>query len=235
MRGLRSFIVLLVVAVALGAYRLLVDSKRPAGDDDEKQDKVFTVEADKIDEITIKSESGEQTTLQKTGHRLADRRAGGGAGRRRRRSRASPRTSSTLEVQRVIDENPADLKEFGLAEPRVEVAFKAGGQEQHAAARPEDADRRRPLRQARRRQPKVFLISVVPRLDLQQDDVRPARQGGPEDRSRQGRLARDRRPADRTLRFAKQGGEWQIAAAGRGARRLRRHRGAASAGSTRRR
>ena len=29
----------------------------------------------------------------------------------------------------MIDENPADLKEYGLAEPRVEVAFKAGGQE----------------------------------------------------------------------------------------------------------
>ena len=36
---------------------------------------------------------------------------------------------ASVEIQRVIDENPADLKEFGLAEPRVEVAFKAGGQE----------------------------------------------------------------------------------------------------------
>ncbi len=37
---------------------------------------------------------------------------------------------STLELQRVIDENPQDLGEYGLKEPRVEVAFKSGGKEQ---------------------------------------------------------------------------------------------------------
>src|SRR5204862_140957 len=34
---------------------------------------------------------------------------------------------SQLEVVRVIDENPTDLKEYGLAMPRIEVAFKAAG------------------------------------------------------------------------------------------------------------
>ena len=37
---------------------------------------------------------------------------------------------ASLEQQRVIDENPSDVTEFGLAEPRVEVTFKSGGQEQ---------------------------------------------------------------------------------------------------------
>ena len=66
MRGLRSLILLLVIALPLGwfAYR---DYQRPAGDDGPKKDKVFTVEADKIDEISIKSESGERTQLQKSG------------------------------------------------------------------------------------------------------------------------------------------------------------------------
>jgi hypothetical protein len=35
---------------------------------------------------------------------------------------------ASLEVQRVIDENPADVAEYGLSEPRVEIQFKAGGQ-----------------------------------------------------------------------------------------------------------
>ena len=58
MRGLRSLILLLVIALPLGwfAYR---DYQRPAGDDGPKKDKVFTVESDKIDEISIKSRSPE--------------------------------------------------------------------------------------------------------------------------------------------------------------------------------
>ena len=34
---------------------------------------------------------------------------------------------STLEITRVVDENPADLKEYGLDSPRVEIEFKASG------------------------------------------------------------------------------------------------------------
>ena len=33
----------------------------------------------------------------------------------------------TLEITRVVDENPADLKEYGLDAPRVEIEFKASG------------------------------------------------------------------------------------------------------------
>ena len=36
---------------------------------------------------------------------------------------------SSLEMERVVDENPPDLKEYGLAQPRIEVTFKSGGQE----------------------------------------------------------------------------------------------------------
>ena len=64
MRGIRSFLVLFAVAAGLGAYLYFVESKRDPSD---KERKVFSVEADKIDEMTIKSESGERTTLKKTG------------------------------------------------------------------------------------------------------------------------------------------------------------------------
>ena len=35
---------------------------------------------------------------------------------------------ATLEVQRVVDENPADLKQYGLDPPRIDVAFRLKGQ-----------------------------------------------------------------------------------------------------------
>ena len=34
---------------------------------------------------------------------------------------------STLEVSRVVDENPADVKDYGLEPPQVEITFKASG------------------------------------------------------------------------------------------------------------
>jgi hypothetical protein len=67
MRGLRSFGGLLVALIALGGYLYFVESKRPAGSEGDKKEKAFTVEADKIEELTIKSESGERTTLKKNG------------------------------------------------------------------------------------------------------------------------------------------------------------------------
>jgi hypothetical protein len=128
MRGVRSFLLLIVVALGLGAYLYFVESKREPGDS-EKKDKVFTVESDKIDEITVKSESGEQTTLKKSG---TDWQIVQPASAQTDSAVVSGFTTnlSTLEMQRVIEENPQDLAEYGLAQPRVEVTFKAGGQEQ---------------------------------------------------------------------------------------------------------
>jgi hypothetical protein len=129
MRGLRSFLLLLVVAAGLGAYVYFVESKKTPGDDTPKKDKVFSVEADKIDEVTIKSESGERTTLKKNG---AEWQIVQPLTAPPDPAEVSGLTSnlSSVEMQRVIDENPADLKEFGLDDPRVRVTFKAGGKEQ---------------------------------------------------------------------------------------------------------
>lgn len=131
MRGLRTFALLLVVLVGLGAYVYFVESKRDPSTAD-KKDKVFTVDADKIEEITVKAENGEQTTLRKSGSdwQIAQPQIAGQSAQPDG-AEVSGLTSnlSTLEVQRVVDDNPADLAQFGLAQPRLEVAFKAGGQE----------------------------------------------------------------------------------------------------------
>src|SRR6476620_5273505 len=102
MRGLRSFGVLLVVGLALGAYLYFVDAKRPAGRDAEKKDKAFAVEADKIEEFTVTSEKGEKTTVRKAGKdwQIVQPAAKADA------AEVSGITSAIagLEIQRVIDE-----------------------------------------------------------------------------------------------------------------------------------
>jgi hypothetical protein len=131
MRGLRTFAVLVVVLIGLGAYVYFVESKREPSDAD-KKDKVFTVEADKIEEITLKAENGERTTLQKKGNdwQIVQPQAGGLSSQPDGAEVSGLTTNlSSLEIQRVIDDNPGDLGEFGLAQPRLEVSFKSGGKE----------------------------------------------------------------------------------------------------------
>jgi len=128
-RGLRSFAGLLVILIALGAYLYFVESKRTPGDDAEKKDKVFAVEADTIDEVTIKSQTGDTTTLRRNGTQWAIVQPAAAAADPAEVSGLTSNLAS-VEIQRVLDENPADdLKQYGLAAPRVEVSFKSGGQE----------------------------------------------------------------------------------------------------------
>ena len=127
MRGVRSFLLLLVVGAGLGGYLYFVESKRDPADADKKE-RVFTVESEKIDELAVKSESGERTSLKKTGSEwqivapVAAQPDGAAVS-------GLTGNLSSLELQRVIDENPQDLAEYGLAQPRLEITFKAGGQE----------------------------------------------------------------------------------------------------------
>jgi hypothetical protein len=127
MRGLRSTIALLVVLVGLGAYIYFVTWKKAPDDTGKKQDKVFaSLQSDKIDSVKIKSDKGETTTLSKADGAWqitapvaakADESAVTGI----------TGNLSSIEIVRIIDENPANLKDYGLAEPRIDIAFKAAG------------------------------------------------------------------------------------------------------------
>jgi hypothetical protein len=125
MRGLRSTIALLVVLIGLGAYVYFVTNKS-GGDTGPKKEKVFAgVESDKIEELKVKSESGDVTSLKKTSGAwqiVAPISAPGAE------SEIIGLTSALgqMEIVRVIDENPTDLKEYGLDTPRIEVEFKSG-------------------------------------------------------------------------------------------------------------
>jgi Domain of unknown function (DUF4340) len=207
-RGLKSFLLLVVIALGLGAYLYFVESKRQPGDAD-KKDKVFSVEADKIDEIAIKSELGERTTLRKNGNdwQIVQPMATASDG-----AAVSSITSnlSTLEIQRVIDENPGDLKEFGLEPARIEVTFKSGGKEQRLSLgrkTPPATDLYAKLADQKR----VFLVPsyVESTFNKSTFDLR--------DKSA---LKFDRDKVDtmaistpkRTLSFTKANGEWQMTA-----------------------
>jgi Domain of unknown function (DUF4340) len=207
MRGGKSFIVLLVVLLGLGSYVYFVESKRPA-DEGDKKDKVFTVEASAITEMTVKAEDGETTKLQKDGDdwKIVAPMAG-----KPDSSQVSGLTSNlaSLEVQRVIDDNPPDLAEYGLADPRVTVSFKAGGQDHElliGRKTPPATDYYAKLAG----QPRVFLISsfLDSTFNRTTFDLRD-----------KAALAVNRDEIDaltvttpeRTLRFAKNGNEWRLA------------------------
>lgn len=206
MRGVRSFLVLLVILIGLGAYVYFVESKREPGGED-RLDKVFTVEAEAIQEIAVKAESGERTTLRKSGDdwQIVEPIAAEPDG-----AAVSGLTTNiaSLEIQRVIDENPPDLGEYGLADPRVEVAFKAGGNEHRlliGRKTPPGTDLYAKLGD----QPRVFLISSYldstfnrTTFDLRDKAVL--------------NLERDKIDAlaistpERTMRFTKAGSEWRL-------------------------
>ena len=122
MRGLRSTLVLLVVALGLGAYIYLVEWNRPPGGTPEPPDTVFDFESDEITRLAVTAESGERTVIEKTDDRwqLVEPFTGAvditGVV-------AVTSGLAALERQRVVAE-PAeapDLAAFGLAEPRIEV------------------------------------------------------------------------------------------------------------------
>jgi len=124
MRGLWSTIALIVVLAGLGAYIYFVESKRPQSGLEDKQ-KVFTVESDKIEEITITSDK--ETTAVRKSDGTWQLTAPVQTDADQTEISSLTTNLATLEVNRVIDENASNLAEYGLADPRTKVAFKAQG------------------------------------------------------------------------------------------------------------
>src|SRR6266446_9322067 len=124
MRGLRSTLLLLVVLLGLGGYIYFVLAKKPDSTIT-KQEKLFpSLEASKIDDLKVKSEAGDVTVLKKEGGAwkivsplqvpAADSDATSVAN-----------ALGDIEVVRVVDENPTDLKPYGLDAPRIDVEYKS--------------------------------------------------------------------------------------------------------------
>jgi len=220
MRGLRSLVVLIVVAAALGGY-LYYDSKHDAGSEGPKQDKVFAgVQSDKIDQITVKAASGDQTTVKKQGGAW---QVTAPAAVPADEAEVSGMTSNlaSMEVQRVVDEQASDVKQYGLDPPHIEVSFDAGGTQRKllfGQKTPTGSDMYAKVPD----KPRVFLVASYleatfnkSSFDLRDKTILKV------DRDKVDRLEIDL--PDRTTKFAKQGSDWRLTSPGE-ARRFRRHR-----------
>lgn len=153
----RSTLIFLGVAVALGAYIWFVESKRETSDAEPKAERVFaSLETDAVTKLTVTATNGDVTTLEKSGSTwamTAPLRVGVDA------SEVAGVTSNltTLDITRVVDEQPASLEPFGLEEPRIKVAFTANGQERTlllGARTPAGGDVYAKLEEA----PRVFIV-----------------------------------------------------------------------------
>jgi hypothetical protein len=206
MKGLRSFLALLVVAAALGGFLYYDSKKEPA--DTNKQEKVFAdVQADKIDQITVKSASGDRTTVQKQGSGWQLAQPVAMAADEAEVSGLASNLSS-LEVQRVIDEQASDFKQYGLDPAHVEVAFKAGGKDHTlllGAKTPTGSDMYARVPD----KPRVFLVSSYldatfnkSAFDLRDKTILKI------DRDKVGRV--EIAAGDRTVTLDKQGADWRV-------------------------
>jgi hypothetical protein len=207
MRGLRSLVVLIVVAAALGGY-LYYDSKHDAGSEGPKQDKVFAgVQSDKIDQITVKAASGDQTTVKKQGGAW---QVTAPAAVPADEAEVSGMTSNlaSMEVQRVVDEQASDVKQYGLDPPHIEVSFDAGGTQRKllfGQKTPTGSDMYAKVPD----KPRVFLVASYleatfnkSSFDLRDKTILKV------DRDKVDRLEIDL--PDRTTKFAKQGSDWRL-------------------------
>jgi hypothetical protein len=126
---LKSTIALLAVLIGLVAYIYFVDSKKPAAGAPETKAKAFTVDADQIEEIQMKPASGDASRVQKangTWEMVEPEKTAADQGQV-----SNAATSlATLEINRVVDENPSDLSQYGLNPPKAEIAFRVKGQKE---------------------------------------------------------------------------------------------------------
>jgi hypothetical protein len=122
----RSTLILLVLALGFGGYLYFIDSKRPVVDENAKK-KVFSYEADKINQLQVKSGSGEVTALRKDANGTWSIVQPAQAPADRNSVTDVVTNLANLEEDRVVDENASDLKAYGLAEPRIDVTFHVEG------------------------------------------------------------------------------------------------------------
>lgn len=127
MRRERSFLILLVVGIALGAYIYFVERKRPAGDEPEAKPKVFeALEAAQVEELVVTAPEDETTRLAKRdgAWQIVDPVTAPAD-----ETEVSGITSSLASLERVdtVDENPKNLSDFGLEPARAEIAFRTQG------------------------------------------------------------------------------------------------------------
>ena len=127
MRSGKSFLVLLILAVGVGAYAYFVESKKDlTADTATKHPKIVTADSAKVTDIEVKSATGDATTLKKNGQDWQiTSPVAADADSATVNSLVSSLTS--LESQRTVDDHPTSVTQFGLSPARFSVAYKQTG------------------------------------------------------------------------------------------------------------
>lgn len=129
MRGLTTTIVLLVVLAGLGGYIFFYDAGRETPDPNAKPRAFDQLASENIQEIQIKNADGQtsRAQLESGNWQLVEpvkTDADDGV--------VGTVTSNlaSLEVQRVVEENPTDLKQYGLEPARIDIGFRLRDQKE---------------------------------------------------------------------------------------------------------
>jgi hypothetical protein len=212
MRGLRSTIALILVLGGLGAYIYFVTWKTAEGGDSnaKKLDKVFQgYEADKLEEIKVTSAAGDATTLKKESGAWQITQP---ITAKAEESEVSGITTALgqVEVSRVVDENPTNLNDYGLSNPRIQIDFKAAGDKDYkklllGEKTPTGAD----LFAKRNDEKQVFLIPAFQETSLNRTTF-DLREKAVMKFDREKVDAFDIAAGGKAVAFAKDGGEWKI-------------------------
>jgi len=127
MRGFRSTLILLVIFLGLLGYVYFYGGKTPASKEaGEPKQKVFALEADKVEDLRVKPATGDSSAFKKVnGTWTMVEPAQTKADETEVISIVT--NLASLERQRVIDDSPTDIAQYGLAPPRVEIAFRKSG------------------------------------------------------------------------------------------------------------
>lgn len=160
MRGLTTTILLLVVLAGLGGYIYFYEAGREVPDPNAKARAFDQLSSENIQEIQIKNADGETSRAQLENGNwqlLEPVKADADDGV------VGTVTSnlSTLEVQRVVEEQASDLKQYGLEPARIDVGFRLKDQKelQHLLVGDKTATGG-DLYAKRPNEPRVFLISA---------------------------------------------------------------------------
>src|SRR5688572_2756400 len=126
MRGLWSTLILILVLAGLVSYIYFVDSERDGSAETDKEKAFASVAAEDIEEIEIKSADGETSRLAKvdgTWRLVAPVQADADENE----VMSITGGLAALDIQRVVDENATDVKQYGLEPGRIEVGFRMKG------------------------------------------------------------------------------------------------------------
>ena len=125
MRGARSTLIMLAVFLGLAAYVYYVELERLPASETPPNEQVFDIESDAIDALTI-SAGGQETALAKS--ESGDWELTTPVQASADATAVSSITSrlASLEVNRVVSDEPMELEPFGLSAPSVQVSFRTG-------------------------------------------------------------------------------------------------------------